>query len=375
LSMVGKLLAAEGGSSPSPKEPAGETRNQVEGMSYIRLGRTNLMVSRLSLGGIPWQPLVARRAVEAGVNMVHGSNGYGTMPEQRKALEPVWERIWYVLKQNTGSEKVMAECVDNCLKTLKKDHVQIIVPVVSRPGVTDYERMKGDFEKLRQAGKVRQLGVTVHSKPEFIPQIIREVTEAGIFAMILTMYQPAVKSAADKELARAVSKGLGTMSMKTVQGAKPEDHAQVAAACLAGGTIHTLLKGINSLGTLGTYLKVAGAAGAGGQAGKADAARVGQDRGVCGACGACRVCPEGIEIPEIMRCITYYGRQPGLERWAQMTYRALPVEKTFAGCTDCGRCEAVCPRGLSIRGMLRLAAMRYGGGYPGMSTTQVVQVG
>ncbi len=319
LSFLDTLCAAEANSLANPSsKPKYEIRNRVEGMTYLPLGRTNLMVSRLALGGMPWQPTVARRAIGLGVNLVHGSTGYGTMEAQAQTLAKLWDKCWYVLKQSGGAKK-MVSTVDTCLKTLKRDHVDIIVPVISRTKSTDYDQIKSNFEKLKKAGKVRTLGVTIHSKK--IPEVCREVIDAGIFDIILTMYQSDNKSAIDKELARAAKKNIGTMSMKTGQGLEKEDIPKAIAAALAGGTICTVLKGIGSMKNLNAYLNVT----------------------------------KGSGPKEIMRCRTYYYPEPALQNYARQTYQDIPAAATVAGCIDCGRCEQYCPRGLAIRHTLKTA--------------------
>jgi len=333
---------------------APETRNEVEGMPYIILGQTNLKVSRICLGGIPWQPAVARRAIGMGVNLVHGANHYGTMEEQGRTLNGMWDKIWYVLKQNYPKEDSMSECLDTCLRTLKRDYVDIIVPTVSRVGKTNYEKRLNEFEKLQKAGKVRMLGVTVHSGD--VPDVCREVIDAGIFKLILTMYQPERKPLIDKELVRAVQKNIGTMSMKTLQGADPKDQPRILEAALTDGTIHSVLKGIGNMSDLETYMEIT-------KKSKmktlTNAGKLTCDPNVCGACGACLACPQGVDIPEGMRCATYYPRQGGLDDYARQMYREIPSSNTIANCEDCGRCETICPRRLPIRQILREANRKW----------------
>lgn len=346
LSFLDTLYAADADSPAKPK-PEYKIRNRVKGMAYLPLGRTNLLVSRLSLGGMPWQPTVAKQGIRLGVNLVHGCNRYGSMEAQSATLAKLWDKCWYFLK-HPDSSKDMNETFDKCLKTLKRDHVDAIVPVVGRTKSTDYAKIKSNFEKFKKAGKVRFLGVTVHSKT--IPEVCREVIDAGIFDFILTMYQPANKAAIDKELARAVKKNIGTMSMKTGQGIKAEDIPKAIAAALGDGKICTVLKGINSMNDLNAYLKVTRASQP-----KEPKQQARLDPAACGACGNCSACPQNIEIQEIMRCATYYSAEPALGSYACQTYQNIPAAATIAGCIDCGRCEAGCPRNLPIRHTLRAA--------------------
>ena len=348
LTFLDSLYAADVNSPAKPSSKGKyKIRNYVEGMAYHPLGRTNLLVSRIALGGMPWEPMAAKQAIRGGVNLVHGSNGYGSMEAQAETLAKLWDKCWYVLK-HSGSAKNMGKTLDTCLKTLKRDHVDIIVPVVGNTKSANYEEIKSNFEKLKKAGKVRSLGVTVHSKK--IPEVCREVIEAGIFDMILTMYQPANKEAIDKELVHAIKKNIGTMSMKTGQGVDKEDIPKAIAAALADGAIGTVLKGIGSVKDLNAYLEVVRASKS---KGLKEQARV--DTSACGACGNCSGCPQNVEIQEIMRCVTYYDAEPGLGNYARQMYQDIAAGATVAGCGDCGQCEKQCPRNLPIRSILRTA--------------------
>jgi len=352
VSFFNTLYAADANTPDKPSaESKYEIRNRVEGMAYIPLGRTNLLVSRLSLGGMPWEPTVAKHAIRQGVNLVHGCNRYGSMEAQSETLANLWDKCWYFLKHN-GPAEDMGKTIDACLKTLKRDHVEAIVPVVGRTKSADHENIKSNFEKLKKAGKVRTLGVTVHS--EKTPEVCREVIDAGIFDVILTMYQPANKAAIDKELAQAVKKNIGTMSMKTGQGIETKDIPKAIAAALTDGKISTVLKGINSIKDLNAYLEAARTS-----LSKEANKQARLDAAACGACGECLACPQNIQIQEIMRCVTYYSTEPALLNYAASTYRDIPAAATAKGCIDCGRCEMNCPRNLPIRSLLRAAQEKW----------------
>jgi predicted aldo/keto reductase-like oxidoreductase len=355
------LLLAQQAPTPSPAAPPTyETRNQVQGMTYVPFGRANLMVSRLTLGSTtnPWPALVARKAISQGVNLVHCANGYGTMKDLYASLEKDWGKFWFALKQETGGEKVMADCLDKCLQTIKQDHVDFILPTVYAVKGTDYNKMKQDFETLKKAGKVRFLGATVHAGGKELPGICSEVIDAGIFDMILTMYQPDNKPALDKVLVRAVEKNIGVMSMKTLQGAKTrEDRNKIFQAALSDGAIHTVLKGLSDMDDLNAFVEIAGKTPMPTKPKLTQAPNC-LDSGICGGCGNCTGCPQSIEIPEIMRCATYYAPQ-GWDQYAAQTYRQLPGQQTVLNCNDCGLCEQRCPRSLAIRETLRWAHQKW----------------
>jgi uncharacterized protein len=314
------------------------------------------MVSRLSLGGIPWQPMVAKKAISMGVNLVHGANGYGTMEGQYNALQGDWKKFYYAVKYDTNREKTMAEAVETCLRTIKQDHVDFVLPTVYAVKKTNYAQFKEEFETLKKAGKVRFLGATIHAGKD-LPAICGEAIDSGIFDLILSMYQIENKPSLDKELARAVAKNIGTMSMKTLNGAKPDQREAAFKAALADGTIHTVLKGLGEMADLNAFAKIAGQTPMPAKP-TVTQAKPCLDPDVCGGCGQCTGCPQNIEIPEIMRYATYYAPM-GLNDYAARIYRDLPVQATAAACIDCGLCEQQCPRSLAIRKTLRWAHQQW----------------
>lgn len=326
-----------------------ETRNMSETMSYSPLGKTNLLVSRFAMGGVQWNPDAVHFALNQGVNLIHGSTRYNTMEAQAETLKGHWDKFWFVLK-HSGSPEDMVKTVDECLATLKRDHVEAVLFVIRDIGITDYEKVKLHFDKIHKAGKVKWLGVTVHTR--IVPEVCAEVIRADIFDIILTMYQPDRRDAVDRELALAAKKNMGILSMKNVQGVSDDAVGQAYTDALSRGYVSSALRGIETVEELKLYLNAAH---------RADSSTAGlqngiaRDLSVCGACGKCLVCPRGVEVQEIMRCATYYSRQKISDNYIVQTYRNIPRAATVAVCIDCGQCEQICPRALPIRKTLRLA--------------------
>ncbi len=345
--------AALGGLAAGPLQAQQdyEKRNIQPTMSYAPFGRTNLLISRLSIGGGPWKSAVVAAAIERGCNLVHGSHGYKTMPAQAKDLKGKWDKVYYALKGAVSQKNV-----DDCLKTLGVDHIDFILPVTGSPRGVDVRSNFEKFEKLKQAGKVRFLGLTIHGSAN-LHTVVDAAVKAGFWDCILTMYQPAIVATMNPALQRARQAKLGTMSMKTIQGmrASLDDRAKVIAQALGSGAIDTVLKGLGSLAELDAYAAAAAAAKTASRA-ETPSAQFAADPAVCGACGAClAACPAGIAIPDIMRCQTYYAPTPGLRDYARAGYAEIPPHRRATACLDCGQCEQVCPRELPIRSLLRQA--------------------
>ena len=332
---------------------------QTGSMSYAVLGRTKMLVSRLSVGAVPWHGSVARAAIERGCNLVHGAGGYRQgkgMIEQGKTLKGLWDKVFFILKGHPNEGEV-----DKALKALGADHVDMILPVFAKAQGLDNPRILEEFDRLKKAGKVRFLGFTVHSK-EPLEAVVGAGVKAGFYDAVLTMYQASRKEPLIPVLKRARAAGMGTFSMKTLQGVKGSDAdlAKVIEAALAKGEIDSVLKAIKNMEQLDVFAKAAQRQKSAGLTPPISEEELVQmaDGSVCGACGACaKACPNGLDLPEIMRCATYYG--PGLDDYAREVYREIPRRLTAPSCRDCGRCEQACPRGLPIRTLIRQAHRRW----------------
>ena len=75
------------------------------------------------------------------------------------------------------------------------------------------------------------------------------------------------------------------------------------------------------------------------------------------ACGLCEhYCPYGVPVNTIMRYDHYFEAQ-GREKYAMQKYSDLHTAKADQCQTCVGRCEAACPYGVPIQGLLLLAHM------------------
>ena len=80
--------------------------------------------------------------------------------------------------------------------------------------------------------------------------------------------------------------------------------------------------------------------------------------GLCGACGG--VCPSGVEVPNVLRALTYLEgyREEDL---ARSTYGSLPPGRNAAACGECEACLHTCRLRLPVGRLARRAHARLAG--------------
>lgn len=159
-------------------------------MNYRRLGKTNFKVSEVSLGtwqvggkwGEPFDQKNAERiiheAIDAGVNFIDTADVYSNGLSEAAVARVVQERseeIWIATKcgrriQPHASEAFSPEklvgYVEDSLKNMRVETLDLIQ--LHCPPTEIYERSEyfEIFDKLKQEGKIRNLGVSVEKVEE-----------------------------------------------------------------------------------------------------------------------------------------------------------------------------------------------------------------
>ena len=173
-------------------------------MTYRRMGKTNLMVSEVSLGG-HWKnrnagrywdsfaneevpPDVAKNrtdvvsaCIDSGINYLDITTAaeclcYGAALKGRREKMYVGADIHNLGPRGSNRCNVKDQTlnVDTCLRLLKTDYLDIWRPQAKMAGKLGTSQLNTDpevealietFEKLRKAGKVRHLGMSSHCRP------------------------------------------------------------------------------------------------------------------------------------------------------------------------------------------------------------------
>jgi predicted aldo/keto reductase-like oxidoreductase len=366
-----------------------DQRVKKDQMFYRRLGRTNLLISEISLGGspIPEWPILLQ-AFERGVNYIDSSHSYQNGNSERqigRLLKEVGRDKVHVgtkfhLRQN-WSEKSIISSVEGSLGRLDTDYLDVLlIHGAENVEHLDDERVLSAFEKLKKQGKYRFRGLSCHSNHH---EIVKKAVDCGHYDMVQLGYNVFDIQESEKEIqtyddyleacgirrliALAKSKDVGIIAMKTLKiGGRRQnlekyrtgttslyqamlkwilENRDISSAVIEMLTFEELEE---DLGVIGKSLS---------EKERRNLFRyvVENSKDYCHMCGLCRKkCPSRIETTSILRYLAYYEGY-NKTSMAKEAYSRLKPAQTAPACTNCGECEKACPYGVSVRDKIREA--------------------
>ncbi|MFH1717260.1 MAG: aldo/keto reductase [Planctomycetota bacterium] len=202
---IAGALSADGQAGDGPASTS-KILNHNSQMQYRRLGKTNLMISEVSLGG-HWKNRNAGRywdsfaneevpedvaknrtdvvsaCIDSGINYLDITTAaeclcYGEALKGRREKMYVGADIHNLGPRGSDRCNVKDQTfnVETCLRLLKTDYLDIWRPQAKMAGQLGTDQLNTDaeveslietFQKLHKAGKVRHLGMSSHCRPWF----------------------------------------------------------------------------------------------------------------------------------------------------------------------------------------------------------------
>jgi predicted aldo/keto reductase-like oxidoreductase len=327
-------------------------------MEKVRLGRTNLIVSKLGWGGIPIQRVGEREAVsviramiEMGVNLLDTARAY-TNSEHRigLALEKTDRPVILSSKSLVKTAKIYND-VQESLKQLRVRKVNIYhLHSVSSFG--DYERVMapgGAYEGLKRArdeGLIDHIGVTSHNL-----NILERAVQDGDFEVIMGCYSFLEPDAAGKVFPLAREKDVGILAMKPFSGGVIEEAGPALRFVLSMANI-VPIPGSETLEKARENWKIftEGYSLTEKDKERIEALKKEFDRQFCRRCDYCQPCTEKINIQfavGLKSIIKRFGPQAREVSWMKDL-----IEKA-RNCSECGECLLRCPYQLPIPDMIK----------------------
>lgn len=334
-------------------------------MEKIRLGKTDLQVSRLGFGGIPIQRLtendavaVVKRCLDLGITFLDTANAY-TTSEERIGKAIAGRRDGLVLATKSTSRK--REGVEKHLNlSLVRLNVKYI-DLYQFHGVSDFASLDmvlaadgpmAVVEKARDEGIVKHIGITSHQI-----DVAKEAVKSGKFETVMFPFNFVTSEAADELIPLAKQNDVGFIVMKPLSGGMI-DNAKIAFKYLFQFPDIETIVGIEKVPEIEEIVRILEGPKTITATEKKEMQKLKEELGTkfCHRCDYCQPCTEGIMISTVMM-------YPSLAR-------RLPPEHLFAGfwgqlmekaadCTECGECEERCPYHLPIRELLAEYVKQY----------------
>jgi predicted aldo/keto reductase-like oxidoreductase len=335
-------------------------------MEKIRLGKTNMMVSRLGFGGIPIQRdseeeavAIVKRCLELGVTFLDTANAY-TTSEARigKAIAGKREGLVIATKTTARSREGVEKHLNLSLERLGVEYIDLY----QFHNVSDSNTLKtvldpdGPMAVVREAqksGRIRHIGVTSHQM-----DIAKEAVKSGRFETIMFPFNVVTSEAAENLLPLCREYDVGFIAMKPLAGGMLENVA-IAFKYLMQFPDLLLIPGIEKIHEIDEIVTVMKGPSTMTESEQQKIQRLREQLGTrfCRRCDYCQPCDVGIPISVVMQSGSFVKRLPPESAFSGWIADAM---EKVAECTQCGDCEERCPFDLPIREMIAEYVHFYG---------------
>jgi len=379
----------------SLKTDANNAARSTPAMEYRRFGKTNEMISVLTLGGMRfpqgWTPprdylpkdslanciATTSRALEAGINHIETAHGYVKSEHlygrALKELNVPRSQFKMMTKGAPMSADETRRMVEAQLNALQLDHIDFY----GWHGINNEERLQAAVQpggpvetlhKMREEGLIRHIGFSTHAPLD----IIMKAINTDLFSFVNLHYYyffqrnlPAVELAGKKDLGILIispnDKGgqLWHPSEKVKSLAAPLTPIQFNGRfCLSQPQVTTLTLGMTEPEHFDQNLAILKGEEHFAKTKTRMDSPLATISGFCTQCNECLPCPEDINIPEILRFRNLLAGYD-METYGKYRYNMLEGQgHWFPGkfafhCTECGDCLPRCPEKLQIPALLK----------------------
>lgn len=328
-------------------------------MILRKLGKTDLMVSAVALGGIPIQRVtreeaaeVIHRAEELGINFIDTARGYSVSEEYIGcALKERRDKWIIATKSMARTKEAMLKDIEISLKNLQTDFIELyqIHNVKEMDTYNQVISKDGALEALKEAkasGLIGHIGITAHSM-----DTLRIAIESGLFETIMYPYN-IIETQATELFKRARELDIGIIAMKPMAGGSLTNGYLAMKFILQNKDITTIIPGMANIKEVEENASAALNVQTLTQDEIKECEKISSELGdtFCRRCGYCAPCPQNIDIP-FNFIIKAYHENYDLKDWAIERYNSMKAHPS--DCIECGVCETRCPYNLPIRKMLK----------------------
>lgn len=324
-------------------------------MEYVRLGKTELLVTKNGFGALPVQRVgmedaskLLWRAYESGINYFDTARAY-TDSEEKIGLSLSSVRDKIIISTKTGAKTAEGFWKDlyTSLEKMKCSYIDIYQ--FHNPSFCPKpEDGTGLYEAMLEAkakGLIRHIGITAHRL-----SVAREAVESGLYETLQFPFSYLASKAEEELVWLCHKKDVGFICMKALAGGLITN-SKAAYAYLAQFPVAPIW-GIQRESELNEFLAYNEEPPA---MTEEIATFIEKERKelageFCRGCGYCMPCPAGIEIFTCARMSLLLRRSPTAGHLSEASQAMM---QKIDGCISCGKCKAACPYGLDTPTLLK----------------------
>ena len=321
----------------------------------VRLGRTELWVTKTAFGALPVQRVstedaakLLRRAYDSGINYFDTANAYTDSEEKIGiALHDVRHNVIISTKSHGSDKETVLAHIQESLRRMQTDYIDLFQ--FHNPAVLpDPEDPCGAYAgalEAKKRGYIRHIGITNHRL-----KVAQEAVASGNFE---TMQFPFCYLAAPQDIdlvSRCREADMGFIAMKGLSGGMLNQPAPCYAFMQQFDNVVPIW-GIQHEWELDQWLELTEK---NQQMTPQLQAIIDKDRkelahNFCRSCGYCLPCAAGIDIPQAARMAMLLRRSPYRPYMTDQWYQKM---HKIEDCIHCNACKSRCPYGLDTPELL-----------------------
>lgn len=326
-------------------------------MKAVRLGKTDLKVSRVGMGGIPIQlpPLdeairVVQHGLDLGINFIETSIVYGDSEERiGKAIAGRRDKIVLSTKTPKPDKAGASQDLDQSLKRLQTDHIDLW-QFHNVSNSEKYEKVfgpDGAMEAAREAlksGKISHIAMSSHNM-----ELALKAVTSGLIEVIQYPFNLATPEAAEKLIPLAKEFEVGFIAMKPFAGGNIRDASIALKYILQFGNV-VPLAGVKAIEEVNEIVQIVNGSW---KLAANDCEKIARIRSTLGSrycrqCQYCMPCPQGVVTWQLTYLRNLFNLWPAERVFPWMD----PIVQSAEKCKKCGLCEEKCPFHLPVREMM-----------------------
>ena len=331
-------------------------------MKKVRLGKTDLWVTKTAFGALPIQRIshedagrLLRRAYDSGINYFDTANKYTDSEEKiGEALHDVRHNIVISTKSGGKDKKTVQAHIEESLRRMRTDYIDLFQfhNPSQMPDINDPDGPFAAALEAKQKGYIRHIGITNHAMA-----VAKQAIESGWFETLQFPFCY-LATEGDVELVRLCKEhDMGFIAMKGLSGGMLTN-AEACYAFMQQYDNVVPIWGIQHEWELDQWIELT----------KNPPALTDELKAViehdrkelagsfCRSCGYCLPCAANIDIPQSARMSALLRRSPYqkymTEEWYEKMHR-------IENCLHCDACKSRCPYGLDTPALLQQQLLDY----------------